>query len=210
MSQSATFSGATAKHNYTLVGYHFTEPSSPTYQTRNRETSPYQYNHVPAQTWTSRSPSPNIDASQQELKLVEVRERRSGWRGGLLLWLTLAVTVFACNAGSLIWVMSKAGTRNATPMLAESDCKKMKKTSQVVHLFINVLSTGLLHASQYVVQIATSPTRSDLDRAHSKTPRDWMNIGIPGMRNLRGKRIGRKRVVLCWILWLSSVPLHLL
>lgn len=75
-----------------------------------------------------------------------------------------------------------------------------------IHLAINALSTILLSSSNYCMQCLSAPTRKELDNAHSKGK--WLDIGVMSTRNLRG--IATKRVVLWWLLGISSLPLHLL
>lgn len=75
-----------------------------------------------------------------------------------------------------------------------------------LHLAINVLSTVLLGASNYCMQCLSSPTRGDVDKAHSKGV--WLDIGVPSVRNLR--RISGRRFALWCLLAVSSIPLHFL
>ena len=75
-----------------------------------------------------------------------------------------------------------------------------------LHLGVNVLSTILLAGSNYTMQVASSPTRQELNVAHKKDV--WLDIGVPSLRNLR--YINVKKVVVWALLGLSSMPLHLL
>ena len=56
------------------------------------------------------------------------------------------------------------------------------------------------------MQCLSSPTRSEIDKAHSQGI--WLDIGVPSVRNLR--RLSKPRVILWWLLATSSIPLHLL
>lgn len=56
------------------------------------------------------------------------------------------------------------------------------------------------------MQCLSSPTRSEIDKAHGQGI--WLDIGVPSVRNLR--RLSTSRIVLWWVLAISSVPLHLL
>lgn len=71
-----------------------------------------------------------------------------------------------------------------------------------------MLGTGILAASNYTMQVLSAPTRTEVNKAHKK--RDWVEIGVPGLRNLWGGRIKRERVVVWTLLLVSSLPLHLL
>ncbi|UPX15171.1 uncharacterized protein EKO05_0005628 [Ascochyta rabiei] len=68
-----------------------------------------------------------------------------------------------------------------------------------------MLSSILLASSNYTMQVLSSPTRREIDRAHYRG--DWLEVGILSTRNL--PKISRKRAVLCITLALSSIPLHL-
>ena len=56
------------------------------------------------------------------------------------------------------------------------------------------------------MQCLSSPTRQDIDKAHAQL--NWLDIGIPSIRNLR--RITGKRIIFWWLLAISSLPLHLI
>lgn len=56
------------------------------------------------------------------------------------------------------------------------------------------------------MQCLSAPTRSEVDKAHSQGI--WLDIGVPSVRNLR--RLSTPRIVLWWLLAISSIPLHLL
>lgn len=67
-------------------------------------------------------------------------------------------------------------------------------------------STLLLGASNAACQILAAPLREEVDKAHSQGK--WMHIGVFDFLNLRF--ITWKRIVLCGLIALSSIPLHLL
>ncbi|PLB51183.1 hypothetical protein P170DRAFT_455443 [Aspergillus steynii IBT 23096] len=75
-----------------------------------------------------------------------------------------------------------------------------------LHALINILSTGLLAASNYAMQSLSAPSREDIDIAHSKGK--WLDIGTFGYRNILAMDKRRK---LTWlVLLLTSVPIHLM
>lgn len=77
----------------------------------------------------------------------------------------------------------------------------------MVHFGINVVSTLLLGSSNYCAQLLAAPTRSEVDTAHDKG--DWLDIGVPSLRNLWKKRIARNRKAAWTLLMISSVLLPL-
>ncbi|KAJ4375995.1 hypothetical protein N0V83_001275 [Neocucurbitaria cava] len=93
-----------------------------------------------------------------------------------------------------------------TGTLLKGSCARVRQLNVWVHLLVNVVSTLLLCASNYCMQVLIAPNRADLDRAHAN--RHWLHIGVPSPHNLT--RIARDRSLLWILLMLSSLPLHLL
>ena len=57
-----------------------------------------------------------------------------------------------------------------------ANCKTSNALDIFVYLLINILNTCLLGASNYCMQCLSSPTRDDVDKAHSKNK--WVDIGV--------------------------------
>jgi hypothetical protein len=91
-------------------------------------------------------------------------------------------------------------------ILFQGDCARARSLNIWIHFVVNAFSTLLLAASNFCLQVLSAPSPKDLARAHEK--RQWLQIGLPSLRNLW--RIGKDRTFLCVVLLLSSVPLHLL
>lgn len=104
------------------------------------------------------------------------------------------------------WAVSSSGIQNGLGTLQDGNCKRTATLTFWIHLAINVLSTLLLGASNYSMQCLSSPTRREIDKAHGQGI--WLDIGVPSVRNLR--RLSTTRIVLWWLLAISSIPLHLL
>ena len=90
-------------------------------------------------------------------------------------------------------------------MVYSGNCHKIEKKDTWVHLGLNIVATVLLASSNYCMQLLSAPSRSEVDKAHAK--QQWLDIGIASVRNLRHLR--KKKMVLWWILAMSSIPLHL-
>ncbi|KAI0407008.1 hypothetical protein F4802DRAFT_612639 [Xylaria palmicola] len=137
---------------------------------------------------------------------TSLRTRLSKRNRALLLQIALIVTIFAVNIFILVYASSKYPTRDGVGLLYAGDCDTVKNANRLLHLLINVLSTGILSASNYGIQLQASPTRADIDKVHRRDK--WLDIGAPSLRNLR--YIGRWRLVSCIVLALSSLPIHLI
>lgn len=135
------------------------------------------------------------------------QSRFYGWRMGVLVGSCMSAFVLCCNiaiviAGSRV----KHGYQGRIADIRIGSAIAISRWSTVFHLLINISSTILLAASNYTMQVLSSPTRPDTDLAHSRG--QWLDIGLLNVRNLR--RIPRGRMALWLLLAASSVPLHLL
>ena len=129
-----------------------------------------------------------------------------GYHFGVLCCAVVATVVLALNLILTIWAVSRTGIQDGLGTLYDGSCKRTATLTFWIHLAINVLSTLLLGASNYSMQCLSSPTRSEIDKMHGQGT--WLDIGVPSVRNLR--RLSTIRIVLWWLLAISSVPLHLL
>ena len=132
----------------------------------------------------------------------------TGWHTSVLAWAALVVIVLLINIGLAIYVTTNPEYKmeGGTGTLYSGSCAKSKTIGLWLHLGINVLSTLLLSGSNYTQQCLAAPTRSEIDAAHTR--RQWMDIGIPSIRNLF--RIKAERMLLWIAIGITSVPLHLL
>ncbi|KAI6598771.1 hypothetical protein MCOR06_001481 [Pyricularia oryzae] len=84
-------------------------------------------------------------------------------------------------------------------------CKDTSRLSIILHLLLNIISTGIVASSNFFMQIVTSPSRPEIDSAHEYLRS--VDIGLQSLRNVRWLSRSKK---MCWlILLLSSMPIHL-
>ena len=156
------------------------------------------------------SASPNTPRDKTTKSLHDRKKARrfafNGWRVGVAICASTAASVLVINIGLTIWASTKNGLNHGLATIQDGSCQKTKNLSLWLHLAINALSTTLLAASNYCMQCLSSPTREEIDRAHSR--HIWLDIGVPSVRNLR--KIAKSRIVLWWLLAFSGIPLHLL
>ena len=133
-------------------------------------------------------------------------QKVEGYHFGILCCAVASAVVMVINLTLTVWASKRYGLQEGLGTILDGKCSETKKLAMWTHLGINVLSTLLLGASNYTMQCLSSPTREDINRAHSQNL--WLNIGTPSIRNLLG--ISRSRMVLWWLVAISSVPLHLL
>jgi hypothetical protein len=128
----------------------------------------------------------------------------SGWRGGILAGAITAGTVLLINTIFTIWAATKSRSGTQVGTLYAGDCGKVRSTNSGLHIAINVMGTLLLGASNYTMQCLSSPTRQEVDAAHSRGK--YLDIGLPSPKNLNG---WKKKIVFT-LLVLSTLPLHFL
>ncbi|MCJ1461009.1 hypothetical protein MMC28_011391 [Mycoblastus sanguinarius] len=155
--------------------------------------------------------SPRTDPNHTEptissLVMKPTRKVLSGWRFSVILYILLGFSIFSLNLGVTIWASTGFPIVKGVATVYEGSCSRTKNSLTWLHLAINVLSTLLLSASNFCMQILCAPTREEVDAAHAR--RKWLSIGVPSLKNLF--YVDRKKSVLWILLGLSSIPLHLL
>lgn len=130
--------------------------------------------------------------------------RFSGWRGGVIAATAIAAFVLLLNTIFAIVAATAWNPSNGIATAYIGDCNLAARWTTAIHLFINLLSSLLLGASNYCMQRLTAPTRKEIDHAHSQ--KKWLDIGMPSVRNL--PFISKSRLTLWILLALGSIPLH--
>jgi hypothetical protein len=127
---------------------------------------------------------------------------------GVLLGCYMSFVVLCCNIAIIVVGANRGSSSDAKGIytIYQGDDVSIWRLNTALHVLINALSTVLLSASNYTMQVLSSPTRVEVDAAHAKG--SWLDIGILSPRSLRG--IAKKRAILWLTLAASSVPLHLL
>ncbi|KAF9061622.1 hypothetical protein BDP27DRAFT_1428743 [Rhodocollybia butyracea] len=147
--------------------------------------------------------------TSQPSKQLKTNELRScmptGWHFGAWIATFQAGVVLLINIITLLVCVGKTSGSIGIAQIFEGDCNTVDHVTLGIHFVINVLSTLLLSASNYVMQSLSAPTRTEVDRAHKKG--FWLDIGSQSMHNLKHTS-GWKRLL--WtLLSISSIPLHL-
>lgn len=114
----------------------------------------------------------------------------------------IGIVIFLINLIGTIVLMNRFGSAD----IFRGDCQTASRLSTAFHVLINILSSLLLSASNFSMQLLVAPTRNEVDRAHNNFT--WLDIGVPSLRNLR--YIARRKRLAWWILGISSLPLHFL
>ncbi|KAJ2998646.1 hypothetical protein NUW58_g255 [Xylaria curta] len=100
----------------------------------------------------------------------------------LLLQIALITTVFITNIALIVYASLKYPSRQGVGLIYVGDCETVQASNRYLHLLINLLSTGMLSASNFCIQLQASPTRTEVDHVHEHN--SWVDIGVPSIRNL--------------------------
>lgn len=145
---------------------------------------------------------PSIDDDETKSWRIWISRRSRA----LMLQITIVCLIMALNLIFTVFTVARYGSEKGIGLIYQGDCETVKKLNQSLHFVINLLSTGMLSASNYCMQLQAAPTRANVDAAHAQGR--WMDIGIPSLRNLR--YLTRHRLLTWGLLALSSVPVHLI
>lgn len=130
----------------------------------------------------------------------------SGWRTGAYSAAGLALVSLGINVVAAVWLKRHPNASSNLVEVYKGDCGQVSRMDMWIHLLINIISTLLLGGSNYCMQCLCAPTRPEIDKAHGKGR--FLDISVPSYRNLSS--IAWPRVIMWWILGLSSIPLHLM
>lgn len=145
---------------------------------------------------------PQIDADLNNDRRIWLSRRSQA----LCIQFILIGAIFVVNTSLTIFAAVQYGSKNGVGLIYEGSCETVKELDQWLHLLINLLSTGMLGASSYGMQLQAAPTRVDIDKAHRNGT--WLDIGTASIRNLG--HVGNWRRFAWAVLALSSVPIHLM
>ncbi|KAF7198491.1 hypothetical protein HII31_00230 [Pseudocercospora fuligena] len=133
--------------------------------------------------------------------------RLQGWRFGVACWIATALVVLTANIILAIIVATTRPRVSGISIIYEGSCATVDRYSIALHLFINMLSTLLLAASNYTMQCLSAPTSKEIEAAHRAGMK--LQIGVPSFHNLLNG-IAKRRALVWMVLATSSLPIYLL
>jgi len=138
----------------------------------------------------------------------QVRDRlfNHGWKGGLIRCAIFSTGLWLLMIVVYIYLYSRSETKRGSGVIMTGSCSMVSKANTVIHAALNIVTTLMLGASTYAMESLCCPTREEVDAAHAK--KLWLGIGGLSLRNFRF--ISKSRSILWLVLWITSIPLHLL
>ena len=130
----------------------------------------------------------------------------SCWRTGAIACALVSSIVLCMHLAFAIWALANVPFSGGRGTLYKGKCSTVGSMMNWIQLLITFVSSLLLGASNYCMQILSAPTRAEIDAAHAKG--NWLDIGTHSIRNVY--LMSRRKRLLWSILAASSVALHIL
>ena len=108
---------------------------------------------------------PSTDPSDPSAQTLLTRMSKQ--KHMLRLQLGLSGLVVAVNTALVIGLWTAYPPVNGTGDLFTGDCTLVAFLNSGSHVLVNILSTGVLGAGNYCMQVLLAPSRADIDRAHA-------------------------------------------
>ncbi|KIL96264.1 hypothetical protein FAVG1_01008 [Fusarium avenaceum] len=130
---------------------------------------------------------PGTPGAEREKMLMDERPQSTrslttGWRAGIAVNMFLAFLILVASVTCLILASVKGHMSTWESSLMEGSSMTVDGIARGVGAAVNLLAIVLIAGANYVVQILNSPTRAEIDNAH--TSFKWLDVGIPSLRNL--------------------------
>ena len=129
-----------------------------------------------------------------------------GWRRTAMIN-TVLVAALTLTLVVLVGIVSaRSGSVFSNLTFHAGNCDSASRLNLLLHLVINIISTGIIASSNFFIQVLNAPSRAEVDAAHAK--HKILRIGVQSTRNLF--YVSWFKVVSAGVFILSSVPIHLL
>ncbi|KAK2681218.1 hypothetical protein RAB80_003011 [Fusarium oxysporum f. sp. vasinfectum] len=130
---------------------------------------------------------PGTPRAEREKMLMEERPQptrslMTGWRAGVAANMFLTFLILVASVACLALASAQGHMSTWESLLMEGSSTTVEGIARGILAAVNVFAIILIAGANYVVQILNSPTRAEVDNAHSAFK--WLDIGIPSLRNM--------------------------
>jgi hypothetical protein len=130
----------------------------------------------------------------------------NGWRGEILRIAIFSTLLWVANIAAYIVLFVKSNRKHGSGIFMDGLCADVERTNTLIHMALNIMTSLMLAASTSAMSSLCCPTRAEVDMAHAKA----RSLGVGGLSMRNFRFISRSRSILWILLWITSVPLHLL
>ncbi|KAI0110771.1 hypothetical protein GGR51DRAFT_569412 [Nemania sp. FL0031] len=147
---------------------------------------------------------PELDPKNPRAQTLRVKRAKRSTM--LFIQVCLASTVVVVSLTFITWALvAKAPDSRGKGTLFFGSCSTATNLNTTVHIALNILSSLLLGAGNYCMQILVAPNRREINLAHKAGAA--LEIGVSSIKNLRF--IDRKRTMLWGLMGFAATILHL-
>ncbi|KAJ8128224.1 hypothetical protein O1611_g5414 [Lasiodiplodia mahajangana] len=147
---------------------------------------------------------PELDPENPRAQTLRVKKAKRSTM--LLIQVCLALIVVVVTLTFITWALaSKPPDSQGKGTLFFGNCSTATNLNTAIHAALNILSSLLLGAGNYCMQILVAPNRREINLAHKAGAA--LEIGVSSVKNLRF--IDRKRTILWGLMGLAATILHL-
>jgi hypothetical protein len=100
----------------------------------------------------------------------------TGWRAGVAANMFLTFLILVASVACLALASAQGHMSTWESLLMEGSSTTVEGIARGILAAVNVFAIILIAGANYVVQILNSPTRAEVDNAHSAFK--WLDIGI--------------------------------
>ncbi|RBA11924.1 hypothetical protein FPRO05_03374 [Fusarium proliferatum] len=146
-----------------------------------------QLDFIQSASSTPDNSRPGTPRAEREKMLVEERPQptrslMTGWRAGVAANMFLAFLILVASVACLALASAQGHMSTWESLLMEGSSTTVEGIARGILAAVNVFAIILIAGANYVVQILNSPTRAEVENAHSTFK--WLDIGIPSLRNM--------------------------
>lgn len=146
------------------------------------------------------------DDRERLINHVSVTHRRPTWRIIVIVNTIFAGLSLIIYLAFLIWVHNNLHLIDGVANLFSGTCYQASRTEAYADFATCAFAVLLFAAGSHGVQLLLSPTRDEVENAHSRGR--WVHIGIGGPRNM--KWVSKRRLLQAVLLAATSTLLPLL
>lgn len=146
------------------------------------------------------------DGRERLIAHVSVIRRQPTWRIIVLVNIIIVGLLLMTYLAFLIWIYDNIHVRHGLATVFDGACSQASKTGAYAHFTTCAFAVLLFTAGSHGVQLLLSPTRDEVENAHSRNR--WLHIGVGGLRNMRW--ISKRRLIKAILLATTSLSLPFL
>jgi hypothetical protein len=156
---------------------------------------------------SSRAGASSTDEEQHILSGSREKDTRGwkrfsvGWRAGValnaLLSLLILVAAFVC----VVLAIAKNSLSDGPSAIFSGSCLTASAIDLSLHVVVNIFAVVLIAGANYIFQVLSSPTRSEVAVAHDK--KKWLDVGVQSVRNFG--HIQASRVFVTLVILVAAV-----